>query len=421
MPSTQSFVKAMAATTLEQPCGDPEIDVSEELQAAWASSEVDTADEANGTHNSNARPAVHELLTLVVTTNPSPTNPLTFFIEDVIGSYLEHEPEMKACQKIIVCDGINLRTKGNDDEFRIGRVSHEAASKYESYVSALESLSAKQGHPLEGALILRMDRRRGFALALREAIQLVKTPYVMVVQHDRLALKPFFLRPILESMESFPFRFVNYVCLGTSNTYKFPAQSVERSKIDVRDYAMRIPGTNAKVVPLTFWFDSTHICRVDFYKQFCFQRQVRELNPFRSWYWKTGDFVEDKLGQLLHMRVKAGGITEFNCFGSYLLVFDDDGTLVYPGSRCSKYGINHYIDKHESCFISRPKHLRATHRVITHINQRRVQSIVRRYGDTMPLETANHDALAQSIDAERERHALLRAAAKAEDGDDDSP
>ncbi|GBG29917.1 Hypothetical Protein FCC1311_061372 [Hondaea fermentalgiana] len=367
------------------------------------------------------RPTIGERVTMVITTSPSPVNPLTFFIEDVIGSYLQHEPEMRACPKIIVCDGVNIRANPNKghERFRICKVSASAAAKYEEYVSALEALAADPEHDLYGAIILRMERRKGFALALKEGIKRVHTPYVFVVQHDRLARKPFFMQNMVDALDSYPFRLVNYICLGTSNTYKFPAHAVQRNRIDVRDYARRIPGTNASIVPLIFWFDTTHICRTSFYLDFGLQRQVRTITPFHSWQWKTGDFVEDKLGQLLIKRVKdRGTMPEFHRFGTFMLVFDDDGSLVYPGSRCSKYGITEYV---ETTWIERPKHLRARHVVVAHINQRRVQSVMKIYRDSMPAETASHDALQQSYAEERKRHELMRqAAAKLTEGSDGS-
>lgn len=258
-------------------------------------------------------PSLEEEMTLIVTTSVAPLNPLTEFIQDVVASYALHEPSLLRCRKIIVCDWPQVR-KG-PSKFRVGKVNADALAKYEEYVAALRALAAQgaaeASHPFHRAEVMVLGERQGFALAVGHALRATSTPFVMVVQHDRRLTRPFGLPAVMAAFRSFAFRNVNYLCLSTSSSGKNPELEMERSAVEVRDHVLYVPGTDVRAVPMSFWLDSTHIARADFYRDF-----TLESHCINQWKWctlKAGDFIEDKFGNLIRSRVSAASWCFVGC------------------------------------------------------------------------------------------------------------
>jgi len=289
-----------------------------------------------------------DAVTIVVTTSAVPVNPDTAFIQDVMASYTAHEPALVYCRKIVVCDKEYVRKK---DDYRAGRVTEEAASAYNEYKRRLELLCevAKEDatHPFFRAEVLVLEERHGFGPAVRRALTLVKTPYVMVVQHDRRAVQPFALCDILKGLESFRMRHVNYVCLGTRATWNNALRALSEFNLDMRDHMIELaPGSDWRIVPLPFWYDSTHVCRTSFYRDMAMRPHIVSVNPLLRWRWKTGEFIEDKLGQILRRQVKKYGLSALLRFGTFLLTHKNDESMLYDKSvRCGTRN-EAYYDKH---------------------------------------------------------------------------
>jgi len=310
---------------------------------------------------------VEEWLSVVVTTNPGPTNPEVMFLADVVSSYWLRVPALKSCNLIVVCDGTDVQERIEDVNYRRGRVDKAGLQRYEMYKDNIEAWCS-ENH--ENACVLRLSKRMGFALAVREALVQVKTPYVMIVQHDRVLKETFDVEAVLSAMETYAFRFVNYVCLGTRQTWKYPNWIVSRFSVDVRDFKMTIGNGKMILVPLPFWFDSTHICRTSFYRDFALKKHIMEKDT-SNWNWRKGDFVEDKLGQLIILRVRKYGMNEFFRYGTYLLCFEGDGSLQFPATKHSKV-------RHPSDLVYKKSKLHV-HQLVEHVNQRKVLSLLAKY------------------------------------------
>ena len=155
------------------------------------------------------------LLTVIITTSPTPAHPSCELILQVIDS-LEHcAPPLAACRTIVVCDGCNVHPRC---KFRSGMVDQDAFERYQEYKQQLRSvLAARDVHPsivAAGATVhpvtsspatagarpvpiadgrfavLELATRHGFGHAVRAALDAVSTPLVCVVQHDRTMMRP---------------------------------------------------------------------------------------------------------------------------------------------------------------------------------------------------------------------------------------
>mmetsp|Transcript_6837 Transcript_6837/g.10826 ORF Transcript_6837/g.10826 Transcript_6837/m.10826 type:complete len:285 (+) Transcript_6837:87-941(+) len=257
-------------------------------------------------------------ITMIVTTSVGPTNPLTVFLEKLMSSYVQHQPELRRCRKIIVCDGENIidGERYKAVHFRRGVVSEAASARYREYIRNIDELCGQAGddetNPFFNCSTLCLEKRHGFALAVGRALDITKTPYVLVIQHDRSLRKSFGLARILKSLDSFAFRKVNYVLLGTGTTFNSASKMMGTYKVDVRDSVIKIPNTEMLIVPLVFWYDSTHVCRTSFYRDFALgSHHTNKSGRITWWKWRTGDFIEDKLGQIMMRRVSL--VINFRC------------------------------------------------------------------------------------------------------------
>ena len=72
----------------------------------------------------------------------------------------------------------------------------DKASDYEEYKAKLRDLSQRNEGCLAGAELLELTERMGFGFALKEALEHVVTPLVLVVQHDRIFCQAFPLHQV---------------------------------------------------------------------------------------------------------------------------------------------------------------------------------------------------------------------------------
>jgi len=128
------------------------------------------------------------------------THPSTRLIEEVFASIASFSGA-GACAKIIVADGVKVREgEGATSKFRAGVVTREAEEKYKMYLRRVKILTETESSVLYGALLLRLDQRHGFAHALRRGLLRVKTPFVLVAQHDRSFVRRVDLGKVIDAM-----------------------------------------------------------------------------------------------------------------------------------------------------------------------------------------------------------------------------
>ena len=83
----------------------------------------------------------------------------------------------------------------------------EARRRYEEFLKRLAKLNLGQ--------IVRCEEREGFGFALKNALRHVRTPYVLVVQHDRNFVRPADVEAVVRCLEANA-ETVKYVMLPTT-------------------------------------------------------------------------------------------------------------------------------------------------------------------------------------------------------------
>eukprot|EP00440_Ansanella_granifera_P059449 gb/GFBE01064436.1/.p1 GENE.gb/GFBE01064436.1/~~gb/GFBE01064436.1/.p1 ORF type:complete len:341 (+),score=48.35 gb/GFBE01064436.1/:1-1023(+) len=259
------------------------------------------------------------LCTIITTTSPTPSNPSTELIGETLKSLGENAPELLGCRNIIVCDGYR---SGASSKFRCGVVTPERAEAYEKYIQALECLAKFTDVPhWRHTEILRLEERQGFGFAVKAALELVQTPYVCIMQHDRTFMRPFHhVVSLIRAMSSDK----RLKMIGLPTTTNDPSKYITQMETKLGAIHVPHPPLESLVltspecpalrfIPLIYWHDSTHFASTAYYREFVFGK--RNLVS-------RGGFIEDKLGQQQGYDLRMLGWASHAEYGTWLL---DDG------------------------------------------------------------------------------------------------
>lgn len=156
--------------------------------------------------------------------------------------------------------------------------------------------------------MIRCPERLGFGFALKRALTYVRTPYVIVVQHDRNFTRRVDVEAIVKAIEANA-DWLQYVGLPTSTTLRYQQFILSKYSIRVEPRGL---GPGLDVVPLIQWYDSTHICATAHYRDFVYRGDLV----------KKGGFIEDKLGQKQLADIRARGMEAHKAYSTFVL---DDG------------------------------------------------------------------------------------------------
>ncbi|KAK5662335.1 hypothetical protein OQA88_8242 [Cercophora sp. LCS_1] len=183
-----------------------------------------------------------DLVTLIITTSPTPSAPSTELIATILLSFKRHCPTLAACRVILVIDTFDRVTP--EARLKKGCVTAEGAEKFAEYkvnvkqllldefydcfsgdlddpVPELLSVSAAEAEygadayaqqtnavPLvvtkthDGRVtFIEPTQRIGFGLAVRSALRLTETPYVWIQQHDWALIADIPIGPLLDLMQ----------------------------------------------------------------------------------------------------------------------------------------------------------------------------------------------------------------------------
>ena len=240
---------------------------------------------------------LEDKVTVVLCTSPVKSNPSTKLIQETYGSMCHYAPCLKACRMIICCDGYKTRER---PKYRSGQVTEEGGKAYEEFLQRLKKLNLGE--------IARCSERQGFGFALRNALTRVRTPYVIVVQHDRNFVREAPIVDIVKCLEKND-AWLKYVLLPTTTVLNYPRYV--QSKYQLR-IAPQPTEFGFSLTPLLQWYDSTHVCSMRHYREFV----------YRGGLVARGGFVEDKLGQYQLKRIKERGLSAHAEFAQFVL---DDG------------------------------------------------------------------------------------------------
>ncbi|KAK3991463.1 hypothetical protein QBC44DRAFT_323117 [Cladorrhinum sp. PSN332] len=181
--------------------------------------------------------AAEDLVTLVITTSPTPSAPSTELLEQITTAFRKHCPSLAKCRVILVIDTYD-RVSGTA-RLKKGHVTAEGAATFAKYKANAMSFilreyapvgtvydesefsvstelaeygSAAYGHqdnavtlsvaktPDERIIFIEPRQRLGFGLAVRSALRLTATPYVWIQQHDWALISDVPLNPLLRIM-----------------------------------------------------------------------------------------------------------------------------------------------------------------------------------------------------------------------------
>eukprot|EP00960_Hanusia_phi_P071623 767594-Hanusia_phi.AAC.12 len=275
-------------------------------------------------------------LTIVVTTSPASDHPDTKLIELVLKSF-ELVKGLSACNKVIVCDGYRI---WKDCNFRNGRVDEVRLKNYEEYKSNIKKLSELSEGPWQNSKIMELQEHQGFGFAVKAALEMVDTEYVCVVQHDRTFMRPVDFEEIISAMEQQGDR-VGYVLLPTSSTRNYAHAQRTRlgqyglkgaSLIDVEGYAIPL-AASSKLLPCLQWYDSTHVCRTSFYRDFVFGEQGDEGGAQAQKLCCRGDFIEDRFGQAQIKDIQKSGMPAHAKWKTWLYHDGQDRAVAHLNGR----------------------------------------------------------------------------------------
>mmetsp|Transcript_18366 Transcript_18366/g.52985 ORF Transcript_18366/g.52985 Transcript_18366/m.52985 type:complete len:387 (-) Transcript_18366:336-1496(-) len=278
-----------------------------------------------------------QLLTVIIQTSPIPSHPSTALLDALFRSF-NRVNGIRECRIIISCDGCDEEETA-DEVFREGRqkgipnykhgkVSEDAKTRYKTH---LRHLRGKLGEdPFHGPVeIIELPYRHGSARAVDAVFSSVRTPFVMVAQHDNLFVKDISLRDLLSVMETNSgwLKCVHFQATSTID-YVNKVQRRYGLRLETRD----VEGLAQPLVPLAFWYGRTHIARADYYREFVLNRPLR-----------LGDHLEELLGvQQLNEMLAAKELKDVHRkYGNYVLNEDEEvlyhvsGRRVHAAEQCN--------------------------------------------------------------------------------------
>ncbi|KAL1522528.1 hypothetical protein AB1Y20_017515 [Prymnesium parvum] len=254
------------------------------------------------------REELPRLLTVVVTTSPSPIHPSTELIDALFASIARYAAELLACRTIVVCDGYKVAKRV---AFRSGKVDAAAAARYAEYKRHLRAVAAA-GERFE---LLELEENHGFGFAVRRALEEVRTPLVCVIQHDRTFLRTVALEPIARRM-LLAAGAVGYVLLPTRSTARYVhqqssrlgAHGIKHARGELERLAIPLHGEGeslgaeggGRLLPCLQWYDSTHLALTSYYREFVFNGAEKLVTQ--------GKFIEAELGQVQFQEMCSKGI-----------------------------------------------------------------------------------------------------------------
>ncbi|KNC98067.1 uncharacterized protein SPPG_09384 [Spizellomyces punctatus DAOM BR117] len=286
-------------------------------------------------------------LTLVLTTSPSPHHPSTHLLTTVLESLLP-STQLASCDLIVTFDGYNTPLH-HTPNLKQGRLNTELAETYGTYVHDAKRwlstrwashnkrqdttytiqndivtistgatttatvhttlLTSPQHTPLT---LIQASTHLGFALSIRTALAYVKTPYMMVLQHDWAFTAPIPVQDIIQTMETNPE--INYVGFISPRIVEYARKKGQGKGLPssiIHEKSYKVP-----LARLFFWFDKNHIASTEYYR----------TRVFTKGYFQRGDFIEDTFGHVQLNDIKQRGLEGHADYGTYLY-YPDQGRV----------------------------------------------------------------------------------------------
>jgi hypothetical protein len=255
----------------------------------------------------------------VLVTSPVPSHPSTALIETVLRSF-ELVPGLTSCRRVLMCDGAR---SGPRNAWKRGRYKQESIRKYAEYLDRVTALATAPESVFYGVEIVRLPDRVGFGGCVSHGLSLVTTPLVMIVQHDWKFDGYVDLPRVITAIHRCPdIRYVGF--LSTSQRlYITRLKSCGQPSLARLDLQSRVV-EGLHFTPLLFWHDKIHICSVLHYRTMLASRYKEGAQCPGTTVVKSGDFIEDTLGQLELTEIKEQGMAAHARYATFLLGTGED-------------------------------------------------------------------------------------------------
>jgi hypothetical protein len=157
---------------------------------------------------------------------------------------------------VIVCDGCTVKPALNEPKPRKGIATVEA---YEAYQEYIRTLQTRYEHDNRTEILCLPDRG-GFSYAVKAGLELVRTPFVLVVQHDNTFTRAVDLEACVRILRRYPEK-VKKIDLMSTTCESYVTTTQGRHHIKVEPETI----DDLSLVPMVYWYDKTHICSVEYY------------------------------------------------------------------------------------------------------------------------------------------------------------
>ncbi|KAF4996657.1 hypothetical protein FGRMN_4403 [Fusarium graminum] len=286
---------------------------------------------------------VRSLVTVILTTSPTPSAPSTELVSSILDSFERHCPALLECNVIVVFDAFDQIVptarlkkgqvtsqqaanfsdyKKNVKDLILSKYRHDATNVFMSTSTTAEYGSPNPQNTVDYTISHTLDnkitfieptRRLGFGLAVRSALRVTQTPHVWVQQHDWALVADLPIQPLLQIMQAHESNSeapVKYVCLAAVRMLSYATSAYatefptlrELSASLTRDYeAPSHPNVKVPLTPMFFWHDKPHLASTAHYLERVFPSRLAMLR---------GDFIEDKIGQRARAQMKDGLVSK---------------------------------------------------------------------------------------------------------------
>lgn len=281
-----------------------------------------------------------ELLTILLTTSPTPSAPCTELVSSVLSSL---PSSLYKLNLIISFDGFTI-SKNSRGRLKKGQIPQSMAEAYPPYIENVKSLfnttvtpehfdgrmhtyiseASNPSHKHGGHItFIRHKYRQGFGFSIKAALEYCKSTNVLVMQHDWIFVPPnpplFDLLNILTTEEE-----VNYITFIARQTVRYEQSTGKNHnrKKAVFSASRQLRSTRPypnDLIACMHFLDRPHLCCVSLYRKIFSSKVVRR-----------GDFIEDTMGcQYLSLIVSAPSddesILKWLTFGCWIY-YPRDGT-----------------------------------------------------------------------------------------------
>lgn len=294
-----------------------------------------------------------DTISIILITSPCPSMPSLSLIQSVLDS-LRYVVDLERylVHTYILMDGFKsaLGTR-----FKKGRISESHQELYHDYYNTI--MSSYGAH--ERFTVERSPQHLGFAMMVKWGLEMCKTKFALILQHDRCFRQTFsHLHELVKAFNRYDH--VRYIGFPTGNSHKHDLLLRSPYKLEflTQDERIQLEPENLSLQPLIFWFDSQHLAHVQRYLEiFTPHRSLTEsLRPLlgieyiKNMVLRRGDFIEDRFGQaqrniFAHWQKDNRSAEEvrllFRWFGSFLCWQIDRDVVHNLEGPCASVLVNH--------------------------------------------------------------------------------